>query len=39
MSSEVKITGPVIEEWINNTLRMDSEDKSLVPRKVRDISD
>jgi hypothetical protein len=36
---EVKLNGPVMEEWINQVLKIQDDDQSLVPRKVRDVAD
>jgi hypothetical protein len=36
---EVKLNGPIMEEWINEVLKIENDDQSLVPRKVRDVSD
>jgi len=36
-SNEVKLNGPVLEEWLNTVLKQDSDDKK-VPKNLRNSS-
>ena len=36
---EVKLNGPIMEEWINEVLKIQEDDHSLIPRKVLQVSD